>query len=128
MFKIKIKEKKYTVYGEYEYNFICRNKVVMIGIPNFYDLKVENNGYLRITNNEPIIFPLDDLINLNCTINEVIKLGYPIDINMYNILYEKHLEDAKVNLDEINTKKMEIENDLNYVKESLNNKTKILTL
>lgn len=128
MFNIKIKEKKYIVYGENEYNFIYKDKVVMIGIPNFFDLNVENSGYLRITNNEPIIFALDDLINFNHTINDVLRLGYPIDINMYNILYEKHLEDAKENLDEIVTKKKEIENDLNYVKESSNNKTKILTL
>ncbi len=114
MFNIKIKENIYTVYGENEFNFIYKNNVIMIGIPNYYNLNIENNGYLRITNNEPIIFPSDDLIKYN--INEAIGIGYPIDINMYNILYKKYLEDTKGNLNKFDIQKKEIENDLNYIK------------
>lgn len=122
MFNIKIKENIYTVYGENEFNFIYKNNVVMIGIPNYYNLNIENNGYLRITNNEPIIFPSDDLIKYN--INEAIGIGYPIDINMYNILYKKYLEDTKGNLNKFDIQKKEIEDDLNYIKKIHKQKNK----
>ncbi len=122
MFNIKIKENIYTVYGENEFNFIYKNNVIMIGIPNYYNLNIENNGYLRITNNEPIIFPSDDLIKYN--INEAIGIGYPIDINMYNILYKKYLEDTKGNLNKFDIQKKEIENDLNYIKKIHKQKNK----
>lgn len=122
MFNIKIKENIYTVYGENEFNFIYKNNVIMIGIPNYYNLNIENNGYLRITNNEPIIFPSDDLIKYN--INEAIGIGYPIDINMYNILYKKYLEDTKGNLNKFDIQKKEIEDDLNYIKKIHKQKNK----
>ena len=115
MFNININKTDYIVYDEGEYNFIGKVNHGIISLPNYYDLTVAGDGYIKITNNRPIVLPADSAINYDKFTNQCFAgFGEKIDEETYNILYEKFLS-SKPN-DEYYQRKEKILNDIKSLK------------
>ncbi len=115
MFNITINETDYIVYKEKEHNFIGKVNNNVINLPNYYDLTLAGNGYIKITNNKPIILPSDNVINYDkITGKYFIIFGEEIDEATYNILYEEYLLNYKN--DEHYQRKEKIFNDIKTLK------------
>lgn len=115
MFNITINETDYIVYKEKEHNFVSKVNNGIINLPNYYDLTLAGNGYIKITNNKPIILPSDNVINYDkITGKYFIIFGEEIDEATYNILYEEYLLNYKN--DECYQRKEKIFNDIKTLK------------
>lgn len=119
MFSVKIKnngeENSYAVFGEYEYHLILKvNDSCLLPMPNYYDCDVCGNT-IEITNNEPVIIPINDMYKADKRTGQVdFKFGLNIDVDTYSSLYDLFLEQRKDNEEykEID----QIKDDIKYVK------------
>ncbi len=115
MFNININETEYIVYDEGEYNFIGKVDYGIISLPNYYDLTVSGDGYIKITNNKSVILPVDSTINYDKFTNQYFAgFGEKIDEETYNLLYEFFLSN-KPN-DEYYRRKEKILSDIKSLK------------